>query len=146
MSTYASSKPLRCAPNRLANAIFSATVSHGISRASWKTTPVRGRPSSDAQTTAPALSSSNPASTRNKVDFPLPLGPKMARNSPVATRTSTSRNAVADPKCLVPFSIRTASVPTATVLPKVIGWGERRPPGTADWPGYPMRSRRRRTG
>src|SRR2546425_3507018 len=65
------------------NVTLSRTVRHGNSACSWKTIAVSGVPGRSASIrTAPALWRRRPATTRNSVDFPLPLGPTMQRNSP----------------------------------------------------------------
>lgn len=107
------------AANRPAMATFSRTVSHGISRACWNTTPVCGRatPLALDHSTVPVVSVSRPAMTRSSVDLPLPLRPRIARKSPSSmVRSMSLRTWLWASKRLWPPSIRTVAAPTFTFL------------------------------
>ena len=66
--------------------------------------------SSPAKKILPFVGASNPASIRNKVDFPHPEPPSNAKISPVATVSETSSTALTIPsKILVTPSTRSKS-------------------------------------
>lgn len=69
---------------------FASTVSQGSSLASWNMKPIRGRSpgSAPAKRTRPESGSSSPATSLRSVDFPQPLGPRIATDSPAPTRRS----------------------------------------------------------
>src|SRR5207244_1892911 len=64
---------------------FCQTVAHGNNRGSWKTIP-RSRPvptiGLPSCVSSPLKPRSSPASNRNSVDLPQPLGPTIDTNSP----------------------------------------------------------------
>ena len=78
-------------------ATLSSTLRQGKSASLWKTnptrrsTPVTGFPS---RNTSPELGGASPEMSESVVDFPHPVGPTTAQNSPARTIKSTSRMAV----------------------------------------------------
>src|SRR5216684_6224356 len=86
-----------------ANSTFSRTLSQGISRGSWKTSPTSGRGPATAtlsSMTLPELGASRPPTMRNSVLLPQPLVPTMPTISPRSTARSMSASAASSSNLL----------------------------------------------
>jgi hypothetical protein len=82
-----------------------STVRHGNRAKSWNTIAVEGRPPGGPwNSTRPEEGASKPPTIMSRVDFPHPLGPRSATNSPLCTLNET------------PSTATTASRPRAYVL------------------------------
>src|SRR6266851_2863880 len=97
-ASAASASGRRWSRGRLAsaNSTFSRTLSQGISRGSWKTSPTSGRGPATAtlsSMTLPELGASRPPTMRNSVLLPQPLVPTMPTISPRSTARSMSASA-----------------------------------------------------
>ena len=79
----------------------------------------------------PAVGVSNPAIRRRQVVLPDPDGPSIEKNSPSATRRSTSSTAVKEPKRLVTPSRLDRGDSTVSTPPDVASTG------SATWPRIP---------
>src|SRR5258708_68184 len=104
-ASAASASGRRWSRGRLAsaNSTFSRTLSQGISRGSWKTSPTSGRGAAAAawsSRTLPELGASRPPTMRNSVLLPQPLVPAMPTISPRSTARSMSASAASSSNLL----------------------------------------------
>jgi hypothetical protein len=91
------------------NTMFSFTVRCGNSAYDWNTIEILRFVGSSAVTSrpsmkiVPSLTSSSPATSLSRVDFPQPDGPSSTTNFPDSARKLTSSTAVTRPKRFVTF-------------------------------------------